>query len=110
MQHHIVMQIPKQALELMERKSPATVYQELITNGRLTLMELLTFGMYNTSIYATPAHEELIAYVTYWEGQHVTCVAVDGDECRLLGVEASGNLDTDAALVFFRKYWNEETK
>lgn len=46
----ITLAIPKEAAVAMATKTPKSVYSEMIRTGRISRIDILTFGMLNTTI------------------------------------------------------------
>lgn len=100
--------IPTDALDLMTTKRPDQAYRQLIDSGALPLLELLTFAYLNTPISNGPIydHDRIIAYVSYWDGGHLTVCALDGDMVRLIATEdGAPPSEPEQALAIFKRHW-----
>lgn len=104
----IRLQLPIEAVQLMASKTPKGVFDEMITNGVISKIELDTLGMINTPIVDDETGQTQ-AIVTYWEGGSVSiCMADDGD-FNLAGIERNVEPPSqDEALELFYKYLIDE--
>lgn len=101
----INLQIPERALQLMTCKTISGVFDDLIKNGSLPLMELLTFGGVITPIINNETNQPE-AYVAYWyhNGQVTVCLVVEDEQLKLLGVETLPSPSCAEALQLYYKY------
>ena len=103
----ITLTIPRAALAVMASKTPSAAYLELTDRGRLPLLELMTFGMFNFPISegATFDADRVVAYVSTWEAGYTTLCAVAGNDARLVSAANVAIMSADDALVFFKAHW-----
>ena len=103
----ITLTIPRAALAVMASKTPSAAYLELTDRGRLPLLELMTFGMFNFPISegATFDADRVVAYVSTWEAGYTTLCAVAGNDARLVHSAANvAIMDPVDALEFFKAH------
>lgn len=107
-----VLTIPADAVALMVTMRPEQAYQRLMESRILTETELLTFAYLNTPISDSPIYDpdRIIAYVSCWEGGHLTVCERDGDMVTLLADEpGSPPQGPEQTLAIFRRHWPTDT-
>jgi hypothetical protein len=105
-----VLTIPADAVALMTTLRPGQVYRRLMEAGTIAEIELLTFAYLNTPISDSPIYDpsRIIAYVSYWEGGHLTVCARDGNMVTLVADEPGPPPgEPDQALAIFRRHWTK---
>lgn len=99
---------PKTALDLMVSSSPTEVFQKLKNSGKISLIELLTFGMMNTAIFNTEDPDrKYIGYVTYWESKVETVTWIVDKTAILISeiIPAKHATPRDQCPQLFDKYY-----
>lgn len=89
--HVIKLQLPSYAADLIRRKTPQQVFDDMVKNNGIPFQEMTTFGMVLTPIINNETGAEH-AYVIYWHnGQASVHRYTSGDEfLPLVGVEEWG--------------------